>query len=44
MINEDTLAVVTKLAIIAAILFVAGRGVIWMATKYFEFLAWAGNL
>ena len=44
MINENTLAVVTKVAIIAAILFVAVPGVIWMAIKYFEFLAWAGNL
>ena len=44
MINEDTLAVVTKLAIDCLVLFLWIPGMIWLVIRYIEFLAWAGNL
>lgn len=44
MISESTLAVVTKVAIIAAILFVAVPAAIWWVVRYIEFLSWASNL
>lgn len=43
MISEDALAVVTKVGIIAAALFVAVPGAIWLVIRYVEFLAWAGS-
>lgn len=44
MFNEDTLVIITKVAIIAAILFVAVPGAIWLAIKYIEFISWVGGL
>lgn len=44
MISEDTLATLTKIGIVAAVLFVLLPAAIWVLVKYVEFLVWAGNL
>ena len=44
MINEDTLAVVTKVAAFLAGIFIVIPGAVWLLIKYIQFLAWAGNL
>jgi len=44
MISEDALAVVTKVGLVAAVLFVVIPAAIWLVIKYFEFIAWVGGL
>lgn len=44
MFDQKTLSIITKVGIVAAILFVAVPVVIWMAIKYLQFLGWAGGL
>lgn len=44
MISEDALVIITKVAIVAAVLFVLLPACIWVLVKYVEFLAWAGSL
>lgn len=44
MISEDTLATLTKIGIVAGVLFVLLPAAIWVLVKYVEFLVWAGNL
>lgn len=44
MFSESTLAVATKVGLVAATLLVAAPGAIWLAIKYIQFLTWAGNL
>jgi len=43
MISEDALAVVTKVGLVALVLFVVIPGAIWLVIRYVEFLAWAGS-
>ena len=44
MTKKKPLSIITKVGIVAAILFVAVPAVIWMAIKYVQFLAWTGGL
>ena len=44
MFSESTLAVATKVGLVAATLLVLIPGAIWLVVKYIEFLTWAGNL
>lgn len=43
MISEDALAIITKVGLVAAVLFVLAPGAIWAVVRYGEFLAWAGS-
>ena len=43
MISEATLATLTRVALVGAILLVI-PGAIWLVIRYIQFLAWAGNL
>lgn len=40
MISEDALAVVTKVGIVAAVLFGVVPAAIWAVVRYLEYLAW----
>ena len=44
MISEDTLAILTKIGVLIAALFVLVPAAVWLLVKYIEFLSWAGNL
>ena len=44
MFDQKTLAIITKVGVIAAILFVAVPAVIWASIKFIKYLSWAGGL
>lgn len=44
MIDEEILAAIVTVGLVAAIVLVLIPGAIWLVVKYIEFLTWAGNL
>lgn len=40
MFSEDALAALTKVGLVAAVLFVVVPAAIWAVVRYLEFLAW----
>lgn len=44
MFDQKTLAIITKVVALVAVLFIVIPAAIWLLIKYLQFLGWAGGL